>query len=203
MIWFYHNVFLELFFSLSVRFCCGVFFAKSQKWRLGELTASFTLVSQSSIRILIHFLVPITRKKQHSPRYAELHKRDPSRTRGLVTTINTITEKRQARATGKQRRATILQTLRTRPKMIKAVKCKIIFTYLPIRGISHHLDTPCAKALYYCNTDLSKQTLFCDCDKKQLQRKSLIEKPHAMTHNKIQPHALTVAERHAAALIDR
>ena len=44
MIWFYHNVFLELFFSLSVRFCFGVFFAKLQKWRLGEVTASFTLV---------------------------------------------------------------------------------------------------------------------------------------------------------------
>jgi len=40
-------VFLEFFFSLSVRFCFGVFFAKSQKWRLGEMTASFTLVKRA------------------------------------------------------------------------------------------------------------------------------------------------------------
>jgi len=45
--------------------------------------------------------------------------------------------------------------------------------------------------------------LHCDCDKKQLQRKSLIEKSHAMTPNMTQPHVLTVAERHTAALIDR
>jgi len=38
-------------------------------------------------------------------------KRGPSITRGLVTTVNTIREKRHARATGKQRRATILRTL--------------------------------------------------------------------------------------------
>jgi len=36
-----------------------------------------------------------------------------------------------------------------------------------------------------------------------LQRKNLIEKSHAMTPNKTQPHVLTVAERHAAALTDR
>ena len=37
--------FFEFYFSLSVRFCFGVFFAKSRKWRLGEVTASFTLVT--------------------------------------------------------------------------------------------------------------------------------------------------------------
>jgi len=60
-----------------------------------------------------------------------LHKKPgPSITRGLVTTINTIREKRNARATGKQRHATILRTLHTGPKMIKAVKSEIILTYL-------------------------------------------------------------------------
>ena len=119
-------------------------------------------------------------KKQHSSRYEELHKkRSPSITRGLVTAINTIREKRNARVAGKQRHLTILRTLHTGPKMIRAVKSEIILTYLETWeqntnhlytrnnqcGISHHLHTPCAKSLYYCNTDLSKETLYCDCDK--------------------------------------
>jgi len=51
-------------------------------------------------------------------------------TRGLVTAVNTIREKRNARATGKKKHATILRTLHTGPKMIKAVKSEIILTYL-------------------------------------------------------------------------
>jgi len=65
------------------------------------------------IRIMTHSLQPSNdSEKQQSPRYAELRKtRGPSITRGLVSTINTIREKRLARTIGKQRHATILRTL--------------------------------------------------------------------------------------------
>ena len=42
-------MFFEYFFSLSARFCVGVFFAKSRKWRLGEVTASFSLVKMHRV----------------------------------------------------------------------------------------------------------------------------------------------------------
>ena len=49
VIWFYHNMFFLSFFWFILSFLFWLFFAQSQKWRLGELTASFTLVFLSCL----------------------------------------------------------------------------------------------------------------------------------------------------------
>ena len=78
--------------------------------------------------------VPATRKKQQSPRYAELRKKcGPSIIWGLVSTINTLGKNVASRTTGKQRRATILRTLHP----VYAIKC---YAFNQFTAFSSHVN---------------------------------------------------------------